>query len=70
MSAPRKTREKANRRAKAGRAEDDKGFQERLMGLLEWLADKDPVKAARLMGDYLEDLADELGPGAAKPAKS
>lgn len=36
------------------------GFQDKLLGMLEWLADKDPVRAARLIGDYLDDLADEL----------
>jgi hypothetical protein len=41
-----------------GRGQD--GFQDKLLGMLEWLADKDPVRAARLIGDYLDDLADEL----------
>ena len=49
----------------------DGGFQDRVMGMLEWLADRDPVKAARLIGEYLDDLADELGGSIAppKPAK-
>ena len=51
------------------RTPDDKGFQDRLTGMLAWLADKDPVRAARLIGDYLDDLAEELGPKSAKPAK-
>lgn len=36
------------------------GFQDKLLGMLEWLADKDPVRAARLIGDYLDDLAEEM----------
>jgi len=50
----------------------DGGFQDRLMGMLEWLADKDPVKAARLIGEYLDDLAEELGGSLVppKPAKA
>ncbi len=71
MSAVRKEKAgKARRkRGDGAAAADDKGFQDRLMGLLEWLADKDPVRAARLVGDYLDDLAEEMGQGAAKPAK-
>lgn len=54
----------------AGAGGSDKGFQDRLMGMLEWLADKDPVRAARLIGDYLDDLTEELGaPKSPKPAK-
>ncbi len=75
MSASRKTANtKAARRPKTTKATrtstpDDKGFQDRLTGMLAWLADKDPVRAARLIGDYLDDLAEELGPNSAKPAK-
>lgn len=71
MSAVRKEKAgKARRkRGDGGAAADDKGFQDRLMGLLEWLADKDPVKAARLIGEYLDELAEELGQVAPKPAK-
>jgi len=48
---------------------EDKGFQDRLTGLLEWLADRDPVRAARLIGDYLDDLAEEIGSKSVTPAK-
>jgi len=34
-------------------------LQERLTGLFDWLVDKDPVRAARLLADYLADLAEE-----------
>jgi len=75
MSTSRKTTNtKQARKPKAAKAarfsdSDDKGFQERLTGMLAWLADKDPVRAARLIGDYLDDLAEEMGP-TSKPAKS
>lgn len=73
-SNPTSKRDKPSRRpqkaaASAHASGEDKGFQDRLMGLLEWLADKDPVRAARLIGDYLEDLTEELGPKAPRPAK-
>lgn len=42
--------------------EDDKSFQDRLVSMLEWLADKDPVRAAKLVGEYLDELATELTP--------
>jgi len=44
------------------------GFQDKLLGMLEWLADKDPVRAARLIGDYLDELAVEMD-GKKSPAK-
>lgn len=50
-------------KSKTQRNRDDQaadGFQDKLLGMLEWLADKDPVRAARLIGDYLDDLASEL----------
>ena len=63
MGTSRKSqREKVSRRPKGKRDTGADGFQDRLMSLVEWLADKDPVRAARLIGDYLEDLAGELGP--------
>ncbi len=40
--------------------EKDKGFQDKLMALLEWVAEHDPLTAARLVGDFTEDLAREL----------
>jgi hypothetical protein len=49
-----------------GRAQE--GFQDKLLGMLEWLADKDPVRAARLIGEYLDDLAEEID-HKARPAK-
>lgn len=75
MGTSRKTTNaKTSRKPKSDKADkatrvDDKGFQDRLTGMLAWLADKDPVRAARLIGDYLDDLAEELGPKAPKPAK-
>lgn len=74
MSASRKTSNTKARRPKAANAPqastpEDKNFQDRLTGMLAWLADKDPVRAARLIGDYLDDLAEELGPTSARPAK-
>jgi len=44
------------------------GFQDKLFSMLEWLADKDPVKAARLIGEYLDELAVEMD-GKKSPAK-
>ncbi|MCC6621546.1 MAG: hypothetical protein IT385_09855 [Deltaproteobacteria bacterium] len=44
--------------------DDDKSFQDRLLAMLEWLADKDPVRAAKLVSEYLDDLGSELGGGA------
>jgi hypothetical protein len=69
MSESRKAKGRKSRRATVDGARDDQGFQDRLMGMLEWLADKDPVKAARLLREYMDDLADELGPASPKPAK-
>lgn len=67
MSESRKTRPQ-DRAERGSRVDgDDRGFPDRLMGLLEWLADKDPVKAAKLVGDYLDDLAEELGGASPEP---
>lgn len=55
-------------RAPKVEARSHDGFQDKLLGMLEWLADKDPVRAARLIGDYLDDLAVELDPKT-RPAK-
>lgn len=67
MRASRKT---TNGTRKAKKTSDaDKRFQDRLTSMLEWLADKDPVRAARLIGSYLDDLAEELAPKSNKPAK-
>ena len=46
---------------------DERGFQDRVLAMLEWLADKDPVRAAKLIGEYLDDLAAEV---AGKPQKN
>jgi hypothetical protein len=43
----------------------DQGFQESILSMLEWVADRDPVKAASLINAYLDELAEEMGvPGA------
>ena len=69
MSTQRKTQRTKVKRAKGKRElVSMEGFQERLMALVEWLADKDPVRAARLIGEYLDDLADEVA-NPPKPAK-
>ncbi len=68
MSAKTTRKPKGEKAAKVAKG-DDKGFQDRLTSMLAWLADKDPVRAARLIGDYLDDLAEELGPKAPKTAK-
>lgn len=66
----RRPKAKTAREPGVAGAGEDRGFQDRLMGMLEWLADKDPVRAARLIGDYLDDLTEELGaPKAPKPVK-
>ena len=57
---------KQRTRGPEGRSQE--GFQDKLLGMLEWLADKDPVRAARLIGDYLDELAEELD-AKARPAK-
>jgi hypothetical protein len=41
--------------------EKDQGFQDSILSMLEWLADRDPVRAASLINAYLDDLSDELG---------
>ena len=57
--------------AKRRRAEeDDKSFQDRLLSMLEWLADKDPVRAAKLIGEYLDDLAGEMSPKTPRGSKA
>jgi hypothetical protein len=38
----------------------DKRFQDKLLRMIEWVADRDPVAAARLIGDYTDDLMREL----------
>ena len=70
MSASRKTTN-GSRKAKTPKqtSDADKRFQDRLTSMLEWLADKDPVRAAKLIGSYLDDLAGELAPKSNKPAK-
>lgn len=39
----------------------DQGFQESILSMLEWLADRDPIKAASLINAYLDELSNELG---------
>lgn len=48
----------------------DKRFREKLLGMLEWLAERDPVAAARLVAEYTEDLLAEVAGGGATPAGS
>ena len=47
----------------------DKRFREKLLSMLEWLAERDPVAAARLVAEYTEDLLAEVA-GGATPAGS
>jgi len=58
---------KKARKSRASGETTSDGFQDKLLGMLEWLADKDPVRAAKLIGEYLDDLSKEMG---AKPVKS
>ena len=51
-------------------AHEDAGFQDKLLGMLEWVAERDPVRAARLIGRYLDELAREVEPRHPAPAKS
>ncbi len=55
------------RKSRASGKTTTDGFQDKLLGMLEWLADKDPVRAAKLIGDYLDDLSEEMG--GARPVK-
>jgi hypothetical protein len=61
---------KSSKKQRTKRSEEKSGdgFQDKLLGMLEWLADKDPVKAARLIGEYLDELAVEMD-GKKSPAK-
>lgn len=43
----------------------DKGFRDRLIALLDWVAEHDPLAAARLLAEYTDDLVEELGPSEA-----
>ena len=43
--------------------EKDQGFQDSILSMLEWLADRDPVRAASLINSYLDDLSEELTGG-------
>lgn len=38
----------------------DVSFREHLAALLAWVADRDPVAAARLVAEYAEELRAEL----------
>ncbi len=40
--------------------EKNKRFQDKLMSLLEWVSEHDPLTAARLVGDFTEELAREM----------
>lgn len=48
----------------------DGGFQTNVLSLLEWLADRDPSRAATLINEYLDELAEEMGGARGAPAKS
>lgn len=41
----------------------DERFRDRLMALLQWVADRDPVAAARLVSDFADELFEELAGG-------
>ncbi len=40
--------------------EKNKRFQDKLMALIDWVAEHDPITAARLVGDFTEELAREM----------
>jgi len=48
----------------------DAGFQGSVLAMLEWLADRDPIRAASIINDYLDELAEEMSGGQGAPAKS
>jgi hypothetical protein len=37
----------------------DASFRDEIVARLAWLAERDPMKAARLLGAFLDDLAEE-----------
>jgi hypothetical protein len=50
-------------------SDKDQGFQESILSMLEWVADRDPIKAASLINAYLDELSEEMGVPAARPAR-
>ena len=48
----------------------DKRFREQLLVMLEWVAERDPVAAARLVAEYTEELFTELASGDGNPVGS
>jgi len=47
---------------------DDKDLQDSILSMLEWIADRDPVRAASLINAYLDEVADEISGGQPKSA--
>lgn len=45
------------------------GFQQSILTMLEWLAERDPVRAASIVGAYLDELAEEMGNSPTAAAK-
>lgn len=41
----------------------DKRFREKLLAMLEWVAERDPVTAAKLVAEYAEELMVEAAGG-------
>jgi len=41
------------------RTDNDRTFRDEVVARLAWLAERDPLKAARLLGAFLDDLAEE-----------
>lgn len=39
--------------------DNDSSFRDDVVARLAWLAERDPLKAARLLGAFLDDLAEE-----------
>lgn|GEM_PF-2989674 len=48
----------------------DKRFREKLLAMLEWVAERDPVTAAKLVAEYAEELMTEAAGSGAAPAGS
>jgi hypothetical protein len=46
-------------RTRKGLKDSDSSFHSELMAMLASLAERDPMKAARLFGAFLDDLAEE-----------
>lgn len=42
-------------------------FKDKLLKLLDWVSERDPMAAARLVGEWSEDVARELTCGCEEP---